>query len=351
MPLPSRTRASPPARRGPAPPVSAAQSQLTELTAQRDAAIAAPPPVSGPFARPAARPRRSRGPAGGGRSKRVDALANTLAEAQRQERIAQLEQAIAQTRQAISQLGEQIDTLIRTADETATRRAQASALADQQKALADVKATPIQVRDIATVQRSAGVSTITRSDGIRAITLSATPTGDDPAAVLQNVRAALGSLDLPDGVTARLGGAATAQDESLTELALAMLAAIGIVFLVMAATFRSLVQPLILLVAIPFAATGAVLLLWASGTPLGVPAMIGLLMLIGIVVTNAIVLVDLVNSRRAAGDDLTSAVIDGARLRLRPILMTAAATIFALVPMASASPAAASSSLRRSPWS
>ncbi len=315
---------------------SAAQSQVTELTAQRDAAVSAPPPVSGAWPAPdpqldpleAATQQAAAARAG------VDALANTLAEAQRQERIAQTEQAIAQAQQSISALGEQIDTLIRTADETAMRRAQASALADQQKALADVRATPIQVRDIATVQRSASVSTIARSDGVRAITLSATPTGDDPTAVLHNVQTALGSLDLPDGVTARLGGAATEQDESLTELPLAMLAAIGIVFLVMAATFRSLVQPLILLVAIPFAATGAVLLLLVTGTPLGVSAMIGMLMLIGIVVTNAIVLVDLVNSRRAAGDDLTSAVIDGARLRLRPILMTAAATIFALVPMA-----------------
>lgn len=315
---------------------SAAQRQLTELTAQRAAVVGAPLPVSGPWPSPDPQldPAEAAAQQAGAAQDGVDALANTLAEAQRQEQITQLEQAISQAQEAISQLGEQIDTLIRAADETATRRAQASALADQQKALADVRATPIQVRDIATVQRSAGVSVITRTDGIRAITLSATPTGDDPTAVLQNVRAALEGLDLPDGVTAHLGGAAIEQDDSLTELALAMLAAIGIVFLVMAATFRSLVQPLILLIAIPFAATGAVLLLLATGTPLGVPAMIGMLMLIGIVVTNAIVLVDLVNSRRAAGDDLTSAVIDGARLRLRPILMTAAATIFALVPMA-----------------
>jgi HAE1 family hydrophobic/amphiphilic exporter-1 len=102
----------------------------------------------------------------------------------------------------------------------------------------------------------------------------------------------------------------------------------------MVATFRSLLQPLILMVSVPFAATGAVGLLLATGTPLGIPAMIGLLMLIGIVVTNAIVLIDLINQYREHGASIAESIIDGARLRLRPIIMTAAATIFALVPMA-----------------
>ena len=112
-----------------------------------------------------------------------------------------------------------------------------------------------------------------------------------------------------------------------------MLVAIALVFLVMIATFRSFVQPLVLLVSIPFAATGAVLLLLLTGTPLGIPSLIGLLMLIGIVVTNAIVLIDLVNKLREHGMGLWDAIIHGTRLRLRPILMTAAATVFALVPM------------------
>ena len=113
-----------------------------------------------------------------------------------------------------------------------------------------------------------------------------------------------------------------------------MLAAIAIVFVIMVATFRSLVQPLILLVSIPFAATGAIGLLLATGTPLGVPALIGVLMLVGIVVTNAIVLMDLINQYRTQGMGVQEAVIEGGRRRLRPILMTAIATIFALLPMA-----------------
>src|SRR5699024_1749718 len=98
--------------------------------------------------------------------------------------------------------------------------------------------------------------------------------------------------------------------------------------------FKSLVQPLILLVSIPFAATGALGLLAITGVPLGLPSMIGLLMLVGIVVTNAIVLIDLVNQYRRRGMALDEALHVGAAKRLRPILMTAAATIFALIPMA-----------------
>ena len=102
----------------------------------------------------------------------------------------------------------------------------------------------------------------------------------------------------------------------------------------MVATFSSLIQPLLLLISIPFAATGALGLLLLTDTALGVPALIGMLMLIGIVVTNAIVLIDLVNQYRKQGKSVIDSLIDGARQRLRPILMTALATILALTPMA-----------------
>ena len=113
-----------------------------------------------------------------------------------------------------------------------------------------------------------------------------------------------------------------------------MLVAILLVYIIMVATFRSLLNPLILLVSIPFAAVGAVLALVITGTSLGMPSLVGLLMLIGIVVTNAIVLLDLVEQFRRKGMDARTAVIEGGRRRLRPILMTAVATILALIPMA-----------------
>jgi multidrug efflux pump subunit AcrB len=141
-------------------------------------------------------------------------------------------------------------------------------------------------------------------------------------------------LQLPRGASAEIGGVASSQSSAFSQLLLAMLVAVLIVYVVMVATFRSLVQPLLLLVSVPFAATGALLLQIVTGIPLGVASLIGLLMLVGIVVTNAIVLIDLVNQYRRRGLRVREALVEGATRRLRPILMTALATVFALVPMA-----------------
>ncbi|WP_030961606.1 efflux RND transporter permease subunit [Streptomyces sp. NRRL S-378] len=193
---------------------------------------------------------------------------------------------------------------------------------------------PVRLGDVAEVKEVPGPVAMTRIDGARAATITARPQGDNTGAVSAELQTKLKALDLPDGATASIGGVSEDQDEAFGSLGLAMLAAIAIVFMLLVATFRSLVQPLILLVSIPFAATGALGLLLVTGTPMGVPAMIGMLMLIGIVVTNAIVLIDLVNQYRAQGLGVVEAVVEGGRHRLRPILMTALATIFALLPMA-----------------
>ncbi|MFD9537811.1 efflux RND transporter permease subunit [Streptomyces sp. NPDC060010] len=193
---------------------------------------------------------------------------------------------------------------------------------------------PVKLGDIAEVKVVPGPVAMTRIDGARAATITAKPVGDNTGAVSTELQSKIKALDLPAGATASIGGVSEDQDDAFASLALAMLAAIAIVFMLLVATFRSLVQPLILLVSVPFAATGALGLLIVTGTPMGVPAMIGMLMLIGIVVTNAIVLIDLVNQYRAQGLGVVEAVIEGGRHRLRPILMTALATIFALLPMA-----------------
>ncbi|WP_438488399.1 efflux RND transporter permease subunit [Streptomyces sp. S186] len=188
--------------------------------------------------------------------------------------------------------------------------------------------------DLATVRTVAGPVQMTRIDGARSATITAKPTGDDTGAVSAKLQSEIRSLKLPAGATATVGGVSQDQTDAFGKLGLAMLAAIAIVFLLLVGTFRSIVQPLILLISIPFAATGALGLLVATGTPMGVPAMIGMLMLIGIVVTNAIVLIDLINQYRAKGYGVVEAVVEGGRHRLRPILMTALATIMALLPMA-----------------
>ncbi|MGW9112294.1 efflux RND transporter permease subunit [Microbacterium sp. NPDC055683] len=191
----------------------------------------------------------------------------------------------------------------------------------------------VQLQDLATIEESASPASITTVDGRRTATITVPPAGDDLAVATASAAAAIEAADLPDGASASVGGVAEQQADSFSQLGLAMLAAILIVYVVMVATFKSLRQPILLLVSVPFAATGAILLQVVTGVPLGVASLIGVLMLIGIVVTNAIVLVDLVNQYREKGLSTHDATLAGASMRLRPILMTALATIFALTPM------------------
>ena len=193
---------------------------------------------------------------------------------------------------------------------------------------------PVPLSDIATVEEQNSPSSIVTIRGVRSATVTITPNSDDVGTASAAVQAALDDADLPAGATAELGGVSADQTEAFSQLGLALLAAILIVYVVMVATFKSLRQPLLLLVSVPFAATGAILLQVITGIPLGVPSLIGVLMLIGIVVTNAIVLVDLINQYRERGMSVRDAIVQGASRRLRPILMTAAATIFALIPLA-----------------
>ncbi|WP_269306048.1 efflux RND transporter permease subunit [Aeromicrobium sp. HA] len=188
--------------------------------------------------------------------------------------------------------------------------------------------------DVAEVEQVALPVSVTRQDGDRSITVSVTPEGDDLGTVNSSIAKAIDGVDLPEGAEATVGGVSADQAEAFAQLGIALLLAIAIVYIVMVATFKSLIQPFLLLVSIPFAATGAVLLLVITGVPLGVPSLIGMLMLIGIVVTNAIVLIDLVNQYRRQGASAEEAVREGSRHRVRPIVMTALATICALTPMA-----------------
>ncbi len=191
----------------------------------------------------------------------------------------------------------------------------------------------LKLDDIAEVTTVEGPGQINRVDQARTATVSATPTVETLNALSAALTTKLEALDLPAGASYTVGGVTQDQQEAFADLFLAMLVAIALVFIVMIGTFRSIAQPLVLMISVPFAATGALGLLAITGEPLGLPAMIGLLMLIGIVVTNAIVLLDLINQYRQGGMDKMEAIIEGGRRRLRPILMTAVATIFALLPM------------------
>ncbi|PRB18377.1 hypothetical protein CQ042_03560 [Microbacterium sp. MYb62] len=255
------------------------------------------------------------------------------AQRERAEQLAALQGAIEGAQSGVTAADEQIKALRQARTDAAVQQTEAEAAEAEQKAAAEVTGTAIPLAAIATVEEELTAPTITRADGERQVTLTVTPEKGGLSAASQAIDEAIAETELPAGVTFEQGGASAQQDEAFGQLGLAMLGAIVLVLLVMVATFRNFRGPLVLLISIPFAATGAILGLLLTGTPMGLPALIGLLMLIGIVVTNAIVLMDLVNRLREAGATLDEAVEHGTRLRLRPILMTAAATVFALIPM------------------
>ena len=192
----------------------------------------------------------------------------------------------------------------------------------------------VPLSDIATVNQVKTPVQVTHVNGERTASITATDLDNNIGAASTRIETALAGVELPAGASWELAGATQVTNDVFRTLGIAMLIAILLVYIIMVATFRSLLNPLILLVSIPFAAVGAVIALVVTGTALGMPSLVGLLMLIGIVVTNAIVLLDLVEQFRRKGMDARTAVVQGARRRLRPILMTAVATILALLPMA-----------------
>jgi HAE1 family hydrophobic/amphiphilic exporter-1 len=188
-----------------------------------------------------------------------------------------------------------------------------------------------QVADV-TVQQAP--VQVTRIDQQLAANITADITTDDTGGVSRTIMLKLNNVQLPAGVTYSLAGATQQQSSAFAGLLVAMGVAVALVYIVMVLVFGSLLEPFAILFSLPLALIGALGGLIVTHRALGLPAMIGLLMLIGIVVTNAIVLVDLVNQLRKQGHELKEALITAGRNRVRPILMTAVATILALMPLA-----------------
>jgi hydrophobic/amphiphilic exporter-1 (mainly G- bacteria), HAE1 family len=210
---------------------------------------------------------------------------------------------------------------------------------DSVEALGMLPVAPgVTLGDVADIEENNVRATISRVDGAPSATVSAEITSDDTGAVSSEVGAELDRLEadgeLPAGVSVAVGGVSEQQAEAFGGLFVAMGVAIALVYLVLVLAFNSLITPFILLFSLPLATIGAFPALLITGRPIGVSALIGFLMLIGIVVTNAIVLLDLVERLRAEGVPLRDALIRGGHTRVRPILMTAIATILALVPLA-----------------
>ncbi|NWJ47315.1 MAG: efflux RND transporter permease subunit [Chloroflexi bacterium] len=192
----------------------------------------------------------------------------------------------------------------------------------------------VKLGDVAKVERVDGANSTTRINQSLAGTVSADITVEDTGGVTRVALDKVKALALPAGVTYSLSGAGQQQQEAFIGLGVAMLAAIALVYIVMVITFGSLIAPLAILFSLPLALIGALGALVITQRALGLPALIGMLMLIGIVVTNAIVLVDLYNQLIKEGYKRYDALVQAGRTRVRPIIMTAIATIFALTPLA-----------------
>ena len=196
----------------------------------------------------------------------------------------------------------------------------------------------VPLGQIATVEQANAQGSITRIDGSPAASISADIANVDTGAVSVAVQKEIDGLvtagQIPSDVDVRLAGVTQQQNEAFGGLFTSMAVAVLLVYLAMVLTFNSLITPFIILFTLPLATIGAFPALYLTGRPIGVSALIGFLMLIGIVVTNAIVLLDLVERLRREGMSTYDALLEGGRTRVRPILMTAIATILALVPLA-----------------
>ena len=195
-------------------------------------------------------------------------------------------------------------------------------------------AQPIPLSSVADIYMSVGPSEITRVGQQRVALISSNLTYGDLSAGVADVEALLANTTLPVTLRASIAGQSEDMEQSFISLQFALAMAIFMVYLVMASQFESLMHPLLVLFAVPLAGAGSVYGLWLTGTHISVVVFIGLIMLCGIVVNNAIVLIDKINQLRTEGMEKTAAIIDAAKSRLRPIIMTTLTTILGLLPMA-----------------
>jgi hydrophobic/amphiphilic exporter-1 (mainly G- bacteria), HAE1 family len=193
----------------------------------------------------------------------------------------------------------------------------------------------VSLGSIATLGFGEGPAEIVRRNGSRVALIEAQPTGRDLAGVIGRIEDEVRSMPRPADVAIMVAGQSQELRDSVRSMQFALLLAIFLVYLVMASQFESFRQPFVILVSVPLAAIGAILSLWITRTPVSVVALIGIVMLAGIVVNNAIVLIDTVNQlRRDEGKSLDAALIKAGRLRLRPILMSTLTTVLGLLPLA-----------------
>lgn len=191
----------------------------------------------------------------------------------------------------------------------------------------------VPLESVAAFEEAVGPSEIRRVDQQRAVVVSANLAGFDLGSMGTAIEDRLATLSLPPGITWQVAGQSSEMEESLASLEFALLLAVFLVYVIMASTFENLGHPFVILFSVPLAVIGTVPALLVAGQAISVVVFIGLIVLAGVVVNNAIVLVDTINRRRAEGLDPVEAVRVAGRLRLRPILITTATTVLGLLPL------------------
>ena len=191
----------------------------------------------------------------------------------------------------------------------------------------------VPLSEVADIRVEEGPVSITRENQVRVLTVSGSVVGRDVQSASMEIEELLKEYEMPYGYSYIFGGEIEQIQETFTDLFLVMLMAIALVYMIIAAQFESLIQPLSIMFSVPLALSGGFIGLFITGLPLNVIGIIGLIILVGVVVNNAIVLVDYINNRRRRGEDRNAAIMKAGPIRIRPIMMTALTTILGLVPM------------------
>jgi len=191
----------------------------------------------------------------------------------------------------------------------------------------------VNLSDIAKIKEGRGPIKIQREDQQRVAVISADTYGRDMGSVMGDIRQLLGTLNIPEGYYARLGGSLETMQEFQVTMFWTLILVTILVYMVMASQFESLFYPFAIMFTVPMAIVGVVVCLLITGTTVNVMSFIGMMILMGVVVNNGIVMVDYINHLRAHGLDKNSAIVQGSATRLRPILMTSLTTIFGLIPL------------------
>ena len=224
--------------------------------------------------------------------------------------------------------GQELDVRVMTPEE------QRSTIEDVENILIQTPTgAMVSLASIASIDQEIGPASLTRQNQQRTITVSSEILDRDLASVTADVESKLASMHLPEGYDYSIGGEAEDMAEAFGDLALALVFSIFLVYAVMAVQFENFLHPFVIMFALPTTVVGVILGLFVTGLPFSIPAFIGVIMLAGIVVNNAIVLVDYINILREKGQERFSAIMDAGASRLRPILMTSLTTILGMIPL------------------